>query len=242
VNAPALPALRARCSAVNAAIGFAFFAVSTPAGAEIGATVSVFSEARLRGIALSAGDPVGEINLSYDDPGGFYGSLSGSVVLSSEYGLRPFGLHENIGYAKRLSNGPTIDVGVLNANYSRYTGYERSEGYSEVYAGLVGKVLSSHLYLSPNYFHSGDWAAYGEVDAGVRPARKLRLAAHIGALIPLGSSYASPVQYDWQIGATREVGPVSFHLTFSDGGPGRDFYEDHWHRRRALVVGATMLF
>lgn len=217
-------------------------ASSVPACAEVGATASIFSEARLRGISLSAGHPVGEISLSYDDPGGFYGTLSGSVVVSSEYGLRPLGLQEDIGYAKRLGDGPTIDVGLLNANYSRYTGYARSSGYTEVYAGLVGKVLSSHVYVSPNYFHSGAWAAYGEVEAGIQPMRKLRLTAHVGSLVSLDSTYASRVQYDWQISATREVGPLSLHATFSDGGPGRDFYEDGWHRRRALVVGATCVF
>jgi uncharacterized protein (TIGR02001 family) len=213
-----------------------------PAGAEVGATASIFSEARHRGVSLSAGHPVGEIALSYDDPRGFYGSLTGSLVLSSEYGLRPLGLVENLGYAKRLKGGPTIDVGVLNANYSRYTGYDRSSGYSELYAGLIGKVFSSRISLSPNYFHSHSWTAYGEVDAGIQPTRKLRLTAHVGSLVPLGSAYGSGLQYDWEIGATREVGPVSLHLAFSDGGPGRDFYEERLHRRHALVAGATMLF
>jgi uncharacterized protein (TIGR02001 family) len=230
------------CFTLSLALGIVLFTSAAPAQAELGATFSVFSEARLRGFSLSAGHPVGQLDLSYDDPGGFYGSFSASTVLSSEYGLRPLGFQENLGYAKKLHSGPSIDVGIINANYSRYTGHERSSGYTEIYAGLVGKVLSSHIYLSPNYFHSGSWAAYGEVDAGIAPARKLRLTAHVGSLVPLGSSYASKVQYDWQIGATREAGPVSLHLAFGDGGPGRDFYEGILHRRRALVVGATYVF
>ncbi len=63
-----LPPPRGRCSAVSAAIGCIILASSVPAGAEVGATASIFSEARLRGISLSAGHPVGEISLSYDDP------------------------------------------------------------------------------------------------------------------------------------------------------------------------------
>jgi uncharacterized protein (TIGR02001 family) len=223
-------------------LGFILVVAWSPARAEIGATTSIFSEARLRGYSLSAGHPVGQLDLSYDDPSGFYGSLSGSLVVSAEYGIKPLGLQENVGYAKRLGTGPTIDVGVINANYSRFTGYERSTGYTEVYAGLVGKLFSSHIYVSPNYFHSGSWVAYGEVDAGFRPARKLRLTAHVGTLVPLESGYASKVQYDLQIGATREIGPLSLHVSFGDGGPGRDFYEDRWHNRRALVVGATYVF
>ena len=233
---------RGLCFAASAPLAFLLLAVDAPAQAEIGATASVFSEARLRGISLSAGHPLGEFDLSYDDPDGLYGSLSGSVIFSSEYGLRPLGLQESIGYAKRLRGGPTIDVGVINANYSRYTSYDRATGYSEVYAGLVGKVLSSHIYLSPNYFHSGAWAAYGEVDAGVSPMRKLHITAHLGTLVPLGSGYASRVQYDWQLGASREIGPLTLHLALSDGGPDRDLYDKRLHRRRAFLVGATFLF
>jgi uncharacterized protein (TIGR02001 family) len=239
VNAPARRARRGLSCDVSFALGGVLLIASSPADADVGATVSIFSEARLRGYSLSAGHPVGQLDLSYDDPRGFYGSLSGGIVVSSEYGVKPLGLQDNIGYAKRLGNGPSIDVGVINANYSRYTGYERSTSYTEVYAGLVGKVFSSHVYLSPNYFHSDAWVAYAEVDAGIGPARKLRVTAHVGTLVPLGSSYRSRVQYDWQIGATREVGPLSLHATLSGGGRGRDFYEDRWHRRRALVVGAT---
>jgi uncharacterized protein (TIGR02001 family) len=242
VIAPARQALREPPFAVRLGLGFILVVASSPAVAEVGATASIFSEARLRGYSLSAGHPVGQLDLSYDDPSGVYGSLSGSLVVSSEYGVKPLGLQENIGYAKRLGTGPAIDVGLINANYSRFTGYERSTGYTEVYAGLVGKVLSSHIYLSPNYFHSDRWVAYGEVDAGFRPARKLRLTAHVGALVPLESGYSSRVQYDWQIGATREVGQLSLHVALSGGGPGRDFYEDSLHRRRALVVGATYIF
>jgi uncharacterized protein (TIGR02001 family) len=242
VIAPARQPLRGPPFAVSVGLGFILVVASSPAVAEVGATASIFSEARLRGYSLSAGHPVGQLDLAYDDPSGFYGSLSGSLVASAEYGVKPLGLQENIGYAKRLGAGPSVDVGVINANYSRYTGYERSTGYTEVYAGLVGKILSSHIYLSPNYFHSGTWVAYAEVDAGIRAARKLRLTAHVGTLVPLESGYRSRVQYDWQVGATREVGPLSLHVALSGGGPGRDFYEDQWHRRRALVVGATYVF
>ena len=100
-----------RCFTVSVALGIVLFGSAAPAQAEVGATFSFFSEARLRGISLSAGHPIAQLDLSYDDPGGFYGSLSASTVLSSEYGLRPLGLEENLGYAKKLKSGPSIDVG-----------------------------------------------------------------------------------------------------------------------------------
>jgi uncharacterized protein (TIGR02001 family) len=242
VSARAAPGPRERRFAAELATAFVLLAVSAPAAAEIGATASILSEARWRGIALSAGHPVAQLDFSWDDPDGFYGGLSGSLVGSSEYGIEPLALQENLGFAKRLKSGPTIDVGVINANYSRYTGYQRSTGHSEVYVGLIGKLLSSHIYLSPNYFHSGTWTAYGEVDAGISVSRKMRVSAHVGALVPLSSGYASHTQYDWQVGAAREVGPLSLHLSLGDGGPDRDFYAGRWHHRRALVAAATYVF
>ncbi len=80
----------------------------------------------------------------------------------------------------------------------------------------------------------GAWAAYGEVEAGIQPMRKLRLTAHVGSLVPLDSTYASRVQYDWQISATREVGPLSLRATFSDGGPAATF-------TRTVGIGAARL-
>jgi len=233
---------RGPCFVARATAAFILVGLSAPAAAEIGATASIFSEARLRGYSLSAGHPVAQLDLSYDDAEGFYGNLSGNVVYSTEYGLRPLGLQENIGYAKRLAGGPSIDVGVINSNYSRYTRYGHSAGYTEVYAGIVGKVLSSRIYLSPNYFNGGTWMAYGEVNAGISPVRKLRLTAHVGSRIPLHGALSQRVNYDWEVGATREVGRLSLHLAVTGGGPGRDYYEGVAHRRRALVAGATMLF
>ena len=76
-----------------------------PAVAEVGATVSVFSEARFRAYSLSAGRPVASLDLSYDDPGGLYGGLSATAVMGGEDSFRPLGLVLNGGYAKRLSSG-----------------------------------------------------------------------------------------------------------------------------------------
>ena len=240
--APALLARRGPCFAVRAAAAFILVGLSVPAAADVGATASLFTEARFRGISLSGGDPVGQLDLSYDDPSGFYGSLSGSLLRSSEYGIRPLALQENVGYAKRLENGPTIDVGIINSHYSRYSAYQPSNGYTEIYAGLIGRIFSSHIYLAPNHYHWGHWAAYGEVDAGFRPARKLRLTAHIGSQVRFHPGFGSRIQYDWRIGASREIGPVSLHVALSDGGPGRDYYDDGVHRRRALIAGATFVF
>src|SRR5437868_3389001 len=167
------------CSALKVALAFLLTLGATPATAQLGATVSVWSQERLRGYSLSAGHPVARIDLSYDDSSGFYGAISASAVYAKEYGLKPLDAQESIGFAKQLRGGPTIDVGVHQSSYSRYSRDQRSAGYTEVYAGLIGKIVSTHLYVSPNYFCSDTWRGYGEVEAGFRPLRKLSLSAHV---------------------------------------------------------------
>ena len=199
----------------------------------------MLSDARLRGYSLSAGRPVGQLDLSYDDPSGFYAGLSASLV--AYHGVKPLGLQENIGFAKRLTGGPTVDVGIVNSNYSRYSGHDRSLSYTEVYAGLIGRTVASHVYLSPNYFDSGVWTLYGQVDAGVRPAKKLKLSGHVGALTYLRGGLDNRLHYDWRIGASRELGRLSTELALSSGGPGRDFYDHGFHNRTTLVLSISCI-
>ena len=72
---------------------------ASPARAQVGAVVSVFSDARFRGISLSDGRPVGILDLSYDAPGGLYGAFSGSVVDTRGEGIRALDVVLNGGYA-----------------------------------------------------------------------------------------------------------------------------------------------
>jgi uncharacterized protein (TIGR02001 family) len=216
---------------------------AAPAAAQVGAIASVWSQEQLRGYSLSAGHPVARLDLSYDDASGFYGALSASAVYSSEYGLKPLDLQENIGFARQLGGGPTIDVGIHNSTYSHYSSEERPSGYTELYAGLVGKVVSTRIYVSPNYFHSNTWRGYGEVETGFRPLRKLLLSAHAGVSVPLNhTQWWYRTQYDWRVGAAHEVGRVTLHLDLNGGGPDQDFYEGRAHRRTALVAGAAFVF
>src|SRR4030095_5232687 len=113
---------RARACGHSLAVLF-LLTLAAPAWGQVGATVSLLSDARLRGYSLSAGRPVGQLDLSYDDPGGFYAGLSASLV--AYHGVKPLGLQENIGFAKPLAGGPTIDVGIVNSNYSRHSGHDR---------------------------------------------------------------------------------------------------------------------
>jgi uncharacterized protein (TIGR02001 family) len=205
----------------------------------------VLSQARFRGYSLSAGRPVGQVDLSFDDRSGFYAGVSASVV--AHHGVKPLGLQENIGFVKQLPNGPAIDLGIVNSDYSRHSGHiddsghYRSLSYTEAYVGLIGKNVASHVYLSPNYFDSNVWALYGEVDASVAPAKKLKLTGHLGGLTYLSGGSRRKTGYDWLIGASRELGPLSAQIAVTGGGPGRDFYRNDYYSRTAVVLSLSTI-
>jgi uncharacterized protein (TIGR02001 family) len=215
---------------------------ASPATAEVGAAVSVFSDARFRGYSLSSGHPVAVVDLSYDDPSGLYGAVSASAVASSDDGIQPLGLQLSGGYAKRLPGGVTIDVGAVHSSYTHYSSRGSATSYTEIYAGASRGFLTSRVYLSPHYFGHGRKAAYGELDATVSPLRKLRLSGHVGLLVPIdypGAHNDDRAQYDWRLGVAREVGPATLHVIATGGGPGRDYYGDRWHDRTALIFGLS---
>jgi uncharacterized protein (TIGR02001 family) len=214
--------------------------MSSPAAAQIGAAVSVFSDVRFRGYSLSGRKPAAFLDLSYDDPGGIYASASASAVASSKDGLEPLGLQLNAGYARRLRSGITVDAGVVHANYARYSTGGHANSYTEVYAGVTRGILSSRIYFSPHYFEQGVWTLYGELDGNVSPARKLRLTGHVGILVPVrtGSDRdSSRAQVDWRLGLAREVGPVSLEVAWTHAGHDRAAYRARGGN--ALIFGLS---
>jgi uncharacterized protein (TIGR02001 family) len=216
---------------------------TSPAAAQIGASVSIFSDDRFRGYSLSGGRPVGVFDLSYDAPNGVYAALSGSAVATRDEGLQPLGLQLNGGYAKRLSSGLTVDVGVVHSNYSRYSNRIARPSYTELYAGLAGKILSSRISLSPDYLKPDAWTVYGEVDANVPAGKKLRVTGHVGLLTPLDrSGYSGDTlrpELDWRLGLARDLGPVTLSVAWTGISRNRDLDQERSYGRHALIFGIT---
>lgn len=233
--------MRARGS-IGRKRAFALLLLSFPstADAQVGAAVSIFSDDRFRGYSLSEGRPVAILDLSYDAPSGLYAGGSASAV-AARGGIRPLGLQVNGGYAARLRPGVTFDLGAIHSEYSRLSGLGGSRSYTEVYAGLAGRWLSSRLSVSPDYFGQS-WALHGEVGAHFSLAREVRLDADLGLLVPMSSGrygrYARPV-YDARLGISRSVGRLSLHAAVTTRGADRDLYLRRRSSRTAVVVGIS---
>jgi uncharacterized protein (TIGR02001 family) len=215
---------------------------AAPVSAEVGATASIFSDAQFRGYSLSGGRPVAVLDFAYDDPSGFYGDLAGTGVLRRGGEPAPLSVQLTGGYARRLKSGTTLDFGITHSAYSHYSGSGRGTSYTEFYAGIARGALSSRIFVSPHYFASRHWTAYGELDAAFSPARSWTIDGHAGVLVPLrtpaGERYRR--DFDWRIGVSRHLGRVSLRAAWSDGVPAYDVYGQRRHGRSALVLGATL--
>ena len=208
----------------------------------MGAVLSVFSDARFRGVSVSDGDPVGILDLSYDDPSGAYAAASGTLVASS-HGIEPLSLQLNAGFASQLGAGLSADVGIVQSEYSRYSTTIHGSSYTEVYAGLTRKSLTARVHLSPHYFEAGTWTLYGELNHGLALSRKLSLNSHAGVLIPLHSTNPGETrsQVDWRVGLDRQVGRLALHAAFTGARGVRHYEEQRAHSGAALVFGASLV-
>ena len=181
--------------------------------------------------------------LGYDAPSGLYVDGSGTVALGRGDEARFLGVQGDVGYAKRLGNGWSIDVGAAHNELSEpYYSYS----YSEAYVGISRSPVSAYLFVSPNYFHPGVITVYGQVDASISPARNWQLSAHVGSLYILDRAddpyLGRASKYDWRLGVQRELGNVEAHVAVSGGGPGRQYYDGLSHSRTALTVGMSANF
>lgn len=189
---------------------------------------------------MSEGRPVAILDLSYDAPEGIYAALSGSLVASRE-GLRPLGLAVNGGYARRLRSGVSIDAGIVHSRYSHYSGLGGARSYTEVYAGLTGRVIGARISVSPNYLGAAHWTLHGAINAHKDLSKRLFLDGEIGLLVPFGSrAYANHLrpEVDLRAGIARRTGPVTLHAAVTGRG-GPYVYSGRRHGRVAVVVGIS---
>jgi len=218
---------------------------SAPASAQFAGSLSIDSDDRLRGYSVSDDRPVASLNLSYDLPSGLYANGSVIATLDHADNVHPLGVIANLGYARSVDSGLSLDAGITQTQYYRYVAATGGDAhYTDFYVGVLTPGLSSHLYLSPDDLHRGVTSLYGEIDGALRPIRGWRLSAHIGAIGYLAApgGLVRKTHYDWRAGVARRLGPFDVHAAITGGGPGNDYYLSSAHHRAALVGGASWVF
>jgi uncharacterized protein (TIGR02001 family) len=225
-------------------LGSVLILQAAPACAEVGATVTLASQDRFRGYSVSDGYPAATFSLSYDDAAGPY--VEGSIMIAGNPsdGIERSRFEGNAGYAVRLKNGPTLDAGIVHAEYTGYHIYGRQAVFTEIYAGLIAGHVSAHVHYSPNYFQRGVRTFYADVDGSAPLAPRLRLSAHYGMLFQIDGNHepAGSHMRDWRIGASTDVKRLTFELALASGANRRGFYGAVRHGGTALLFSATAAF
>jgi uncharacterized protein (TIGR02001 family) len=217
---------------------------AAPARAGIGGSLTLASQDRFRGYSVSDGRPAATLSLSYDDAGGAYFEASVMAAGAPSYGPRRYRFEENAGYALRIAGGPTVDAGIVHADYSGYYIYGKRVTFTEVYAGFLTKHLSAHLHYAPEYYQRGVSTFYADLDGSTELIPHIRLIAHYGVLFQIDGvrEQAGRTMHDWRLGASADVGSLSFQLALSSGVKKRGFYGAPKHRGAALLFAANKAF
>jgi uncharacterized protein (TIGR02001 family) len=243
VRAASLPRLAVDNSFAARTLLFVSFLITAGSAfaQQLGGAVSAYSDSRFRGYSLSEERPVGVVELSYDDPSGFYLAMAGSAVAARGEGPQFLGAQINGGYATRLRSGPTLDVGAVHSAYSHYAGLGGGRTYTEFYAGIALESASSRISVSPNYFGHG-WTVHPEMNGHIQPTRNLSINANVGLLVPMSQAgygaHAHPI-YDARLGVDQMLGRFTLHGAVSSRGKDQSIYSAGRASRNAFVIGIT---
>jgi len=227
-----------------AGIGIAALALASGAAqAELSSTVTIASDYDFRGITQTALDPAFQASLDWSGESGVYAGLWGSNIdfgtyePSAQYipplppdvefvpGEEDIDLNVEVdailGYAGSFTDDLGYDVG---ATYYKYLGDNNGEtdfDYTEVYAGISYKILSTKVWYSWDFSNSGDSAWYAEANGDIPlPWWDLGVALHAGYN---GGNYWDDAEndlsefYDYSVGITRSFGHFDVAVKYIDG-------------------------
>lgn len=220
-------------------------AIALPASAQaqLGGSLTVATDYRLRGLSLTDRRSALSLAATYDHMSGAYagGMLIGHDPARS--GARILGHMEYLGVAGGKPGGPTWDVGVNNVDLELRLARRISIAYTEAYVGVSQGPWSARLSLAPDYPRKGVETAYLDLNATTRPAEAWRVFGHAGALVRLGGSNARDgrgERFDLQAGVAREFDRGEVFLSGTATFPRPQPYTSG--SEAGLIVGATLYF
>jgi len=218
-----------------------------PARGDVGATLSLQTDARDRGMSYSGNRPSAQLGLAGDFDAGWYGGLSlGEARFAEHRGpwLRAYG-----GRVMGLVPGLNGEFGLLAHRFDRIRRYD----FVEAYAGLLGERWSLRVYASPDYYGIGQRSVYAEVNGRwplCAEASSPALVGHAGVLRGWGGGAAlaytepsRPTRTDLRAGLSWPWGVSGeWQLLWTSASRGGPFTWTDASRRRAVSLNFTLGF
>jgi uncharacterized protein (TIGR02001 family) len=174
------------------------------------ADLTLVSDYRFRGVSLSSDRPAAQADVAFEQGAGWYaGGFASSVHLYDPHSSEAQAL-AYAGYAQRLENGVSVDIGATYAGFSGEADYD----YAELHAGFSTDSVDGRIYLSPNYFGQSVRTVYLELNGSRRISDNIRLVAHGGLLEIVTPSFpGSRSDFDARAGIELALGAVRLQLS-----------------------------
>jgi uncharacterized protein (TIGR02001 family) len=247
----------------------ALVAASGTARGEVTSTITIASDYDFRGITQTGLDPAFQASLDWEGESGLYAGLWGSNI---DFGEDAYGVPGDedyvasvdlnvevdlyAGYAGSFTEDLGYDVG---ATYYKYLGDDDNGlndfDYTELYAGVDWKILSTKLWYAWDYGNSGESAWYLEGNASIPIPLEFSVELHAGynggdywdkEEVSGGSEFV-----DWSVGLARSVGHFDFVLSYIDGSDlkeydcsrsGVDCYKDVFSSESKVFASVSTTF
>jgi uncharacterized protein (TIGR02001 family) len=213
------------------------------ARADVGATLSLQTDARERGLSYSANKPAAQLGLTWDGAQGWYAGASLSrarFARSSGPALRVYG-----GRVFALRPGLDAEAGLLAHRFESVPNYD----FAEAYAALLGERWNLRVYASPNYYRVGQRSLYGELNLHWPLADGVAAVGHLGLLHGWGGGRNGYTEarrdsrLDVRAGLSRQLGEIAeLQLAWVAASRGGPYTWTDAVRRRTVVLNLTMAF
>jgi uncharacterized protein (TIGR02001 family) len=207
--------------------------------------VAATSDVRHRGISLSDDRPAVRLSASYDNPSGVYVGAAALAGPTAHDGVQPLGYQANLGYARQLGTGRSVDVGVLHYDMTQHLATRYRVRYSEAYAGFATDHLTARVYYSPDYMGEHVETLYGEVGGSWRLSPNWRAVGRVGALTPLHPGVAAEIrkpQLDLSLGVARRLPSAEVQLAWTSASRAMEYPTGNRQTRNALVATLSYYF
>ena len=226
---------------VRAALAPVALLLGSAAHAQLGATVSVDSDYRFRGVSLSDSKPAWRVTLNHDFLSGAYAGASATRVELAR-GDRYSQLVGYAGYVTRPLDGRSFEFG---ASFSHFTG-DSSYDYLDAYAGVLAQRWGLRVHYAPDYFGRGVQVAYADANANWPLNANIRLFGHVGALVPLAGRSFGPddrrTRVDLRLGLGATAGSLDVQLAWVEATRGGPYPAVYAGRRGAWQLSALLSF
>ena len=212
---------------------------ATAVRAQLGASLSVDSDYRFRGVSLTDSGPTARASFNYDAANGCYGGASATRVELAQ-GDPYAQLLGYAGCAVPAGIGKHVEAGAAFLHYTGNSSYDFAEGY----VGVLAERWGARLHFAPDYFGRHVSTVYAEFDVHSLLDEHLRVFGHVGAIVRTGgeSGGASRSRADTRIGVgwvMRGLDLQAAWLAASRGGPYPAVYSN---RKSAWVASASYSF